>query len=558
MKKMLICLLWIVLMGTMPAFTAWEGCQNPTITPATEYICRTVTPYYSGGISQGTHQECGDETRYYNSCPVIGGDNLSYQSHESAYSRAVDKWNSLPHPVSNAICNSSNSDYQKLGLYTGCLSRPILFVHGLATDAGSWRGYSHESLVMYQLAETYGAHKTHTIETGIGEDVYFEHNGLELYNAAHKFQPIETSGNDQTELLENRIREVLTEYYGEEWKNDFTKTLDIVAHSQGGLVVRNALRRYSTTSPVNPLNHIHGIISLNTPHTGSAIATDGSDNADVQRVRSLALSTHSHERLKGFKNVHEILGAFIYGTQDLSQKSDFIKGLTAEGYPRTPYNNLKIPMVALSSTAKNMGLYLLKAVEIASEKCNSVNVDAGEVHEENCHWEWTWNVMDYVRDLKCESKNVGGDIADVFVDGYELGWDLVITTGHSWNEGEWDWYSRNDAAQYLCNEAADVAIDILWDNYLKGLNDNWADRSDFIVEISSQEGHGVFKEGTDPFKIMNVNALTGAETIPHMPMLVFPNGVYYGSVFVQAYKELNELKDMSNRVPAIITPLLLN
>ncbi|MGL1935006.1 MAG: GPI inositol-deacylase [Fibrobacterales bacterium] len=536
---------------------SWEGCPNPSYVTIVKNVCKTTYDYQDQYGRWGEETTCSDVTNFHAQCPEIGIDGWAQATAAKALSRAINQWNALSHP-SMVNCNVGDSNYQKIGVHAGCLERPVLFVHGLATDGGSWRGYNKKSFVMSQLAEAYGAHIPLTLETELGQETFFDHNGLELYEAAHKFQPIETGGGDQTELLANRMSEVLTQYYGESWKSDMDKTIDIIAHSQGGLVIRNALRRYNTVSPENPLNHVHGIITLNTPHTGSALATENSNNSDVQAVRKFAIQTHSHERLKGFKSVHEALGAFIYGTQDLSQNSGLIADLKAEGYPRLPFSNKKIPMVALTSSANSMGEYLLNAVEKASEECDGVNVDAGELHEESCHWEWTWKLWEYGSKLVCETENVGGDIGDVFVDGYELGLDAVLTAGHSFKEGEFDWYTRNDAAQYVCNEAADIAIDYLWDNYLKGLNENWADKGDFIVELESQEGRGVFTEGADPFKIMNLNDLTGMPTIPHMPMLIFPNGVYYGPVFLQAYKELNELKDLSYIVPTIITPLLLN
>ncbi len=150
----------------------------------------------------------------------------------------------------------------------------------------------------------YGMKLSDSIEQGIN------HNGLEFYNATHEYDQ-SWSSNSKYELFQfadinysfknefgsqefgqgkmifNRMSDVLTEYYGEAWKSDANLTLDIVAHSQGGLIIREAIRANRDQSISNPVNHIKSIVTFNTPHLGTAIATDNSGVLGVENTRDI-------------------------------------------------------------------------------------------------------------------------------------------------------------------------------------------------------------------------------------------------------------------------------
>ncbi len=70
--------------------------------------------------------------------------------------------------------------------------------------------------------------------------------------------------------LVHRIKSVLKEYYGPNWKNNPEAKVVLISHSQGGLAIREALKEDPSLIP-----HIQKIITLNTPHLGTIIANLG-------------------------------------------------------------------------------------------------------------------------------------------------------------------------------------------------------------------------------------------------------------------------------------------
>lgn len=76
------------------------------------------------------------------------------------------------------------------------------------------------------------------------------------------------------------LEKVLSAHYGNSWKTDASRQVDLVAHSQGGLVIREMLRglransRRYPSGMANPANHIRRVVTVNTPHFGSELADD--------------------------------------------------------------------------------------------------------------------------------------------------------------------------------------------------------------------------------------------------------------------------------------------
>lgn len=98
-------------------------------------------------------------------------------------------------------------------------------------------------------------------------------------------------GKSQARQLYDRISEILTLHYGEGWKTNPDAKIDVVAHSQGGLILRDMLihakdanlpkeNRYQTALiPMpqgleHPGAHIRKVVTLDSPHFGSAYAED--------------------------------------------------------------------------------------------------------------------------------------------------------------------------------------------------------------------------------------------------------------------------------------------
>ena len=76
------------------------------------------------------------------------------------------------------------------------------------------------------------------------------------------------------------LENVLAKHYGKNWWKSDKNQVDLVAHSQGGLVVREMLRGLRANSKLYPVgnknaaNHIRRVVTVNTPHFGSELADD--------------------------------------------------------------------------------------------------------------------------------------------------------------------------------------------------------------------------------------------------------------------------------------------
>lgn len=78
----------------------------------------------------------------------------------------------------------------------------------------------------------------------------------------------------QPNQLYDRMVFVLNDFYGKGmWENDPTAKIDLMGFSQGGTTIRYAVHKFREPSLSNPVNHINRIITSNTPHFGSAVAT---------------------------------------------------------------------------------------------------------------------------------------------------------------------------------------------------------------------------------------------------------------------------------------------
>ncbi len=72
--------------------------------------------------------------------------------------------------------------------------------------------------------------------------------------------------------LYEKLSQTLTDFYGLDWQTDETMMIDLVGHSQGGLIVREMLRALSSdASTANPANHIRKLVTVNTPHLGTPL-----------------------------------------------------------------------------------------------------------------------------------------------------------------------------------------------------------------------------------------------------------------------------------------------
>lgn len=111
-------------------------------------------------------------------------------------------------------------------------------------------------------------------------------NGIYFFNApvnAEGKQPspewkYEDAANSISYSFYKRLEEALSQHFGEAWKTDESLKIDIVGHSQGGLVVREMLRglqvncKNCPNGSSNAANHIRKLVTVNTPHLGTPVA----------------------------------------------------------------------------------------------------------------------------------------------------------------------------------------------------------------------------------------------------------------------------------------------
>lgn len=199
--------------------------------------------------------------------------------------------------------------------YTGepgkTLARPILFVHGLNSDYEVWGVKSNapkpcedcekkaQPEFMKALVKSYEngsapdiLARTYNIpNTGEG----INKNGIYFYQTPGAFddggkwveaKPSWDASPSQAKRLYDRIVEVMNDFYGSkgiDWTTNEKAEIDLVGHSQGGLTIREMFRGLKNnanypTGTNNAANHVRKVITVDTPHFGSELATANPDN----------------------------------------------------------------------------------------------------------------------------------------------------------------------------------------------------------------------------------------------------------------------------------------
>ena len=191
--------------------------------------------------------------------------------------------------------------------YTGIpgkkLARPVLFVHGLGSDYEVWgvKADIPEGATKDKSAADFQKGLVKKYVNGSAPDILsrtqnidntegnINHNGIYFFQAPGRDSsgtwiegtPLWEDPHSQSRALYWKLEEILDNFCkGTEldWRKTPELKLDIVAHSQGGLVVREMLRaiwqdrgKFPAGSE-NPANHIGKLITVNTPHFGSEMA----------------------------------------------------------------------------------------------------------------------------------------------------------------------------------------------------------------------------------------------------------------------------------------------
>jgi len=185
---------------------------------------------------------------------------------------------------------------------------PILFVHGINSGSGTWGAevenreegdwisadkvdsfstYYHFLRYMHPyvwMLDTLGYDTTYTIPGGISgwpkDDAYPNKTFLEVINFDDNRGSIDPDPrypnfDGQGDELWHRINEIMEEYYGEDWQGNRNAKIILVAHSAGGLSVRECI--YAHADVLKP--HIAKVITLGSPHNGCELAEFAKVNA---------------------------------------------------------------------------------------------------------------------------------------------------------------------------------------------------------------------------------------------------------------------------------------
>jgi pimeloyl-ACP methyl ester carboxylesterase len=295
------------------------------------------------------------------------------------------------------------------------------------------------------------------------------HNGLYFYNSLNdkgEYAPFAALDENydtyygaygQTYQLNERIKEVLNDYYGSSWQTDPLKQILIVAHSQGGLISRNLFRVYSNASVSNPVNHVKKIVTIGTPHTGSQWARNNPTVPVLKSIKATGLRLNNianriFDWLPFISNpVSPITTGFLNGSAYLDGTRPYLTTLNAARYPTNSYSGQKIPITVLYATAPGLGARIQNTA--LSEIYNSC-IDGG-----------------------ISQGLTAVDAGLAYLD-YKIDWFQVSGCGTG--------PSSIICQRSKCTKLAYDAMDPITPT-LQTLDATWSPYSDFIVETSSQK-----------------------------------------------------------------------
>jgi len=183
----------------------------------------------------------------------------------------------------------------------GKLARPALLIHGLNDDFKVWGAKPVVDTIdnpSFRNAQVKGyliGSLPDMLMRNQNLDTNWNHNGIYFFQAPGNWvhngkdsswidvQPdwSTDSSASQSRALYGRIKAVLDDYFkatqGLDWTKIDSLQIDLVCHSQGGIAVREMLRGLQTavgfpSGSANAANHIHKIVTVDTPHFGSPMA----------------------------------------------------------------------------------------------------------------------------------------------------------------------------------------------------------------------------------------------------------------------------------------------
>ncbi|MGL1901964.1 MAG: hypothetical protein OCC49_07505 [Fibrobacterales bacterium] len=466
-------------------------------------------------------------------------------------------------------CGVGHKDYHKLTSLSGCMPRPVLLVHGFGADLGSIGGMSNENFVGGKtllshtfgvktvsgphnharkepiITQTYsgdvrGYKKADNIPDAIGKyygaftwvpnayaeqyNLYFDminENGIEFYDVYGAYSYPDESTTGQARQLWVRVLYVLNEYYGDSWKNDPELTIDIIGHSQGGMIIRKMIAEFSDPTLENPVNHINHVITVGTPNLGNEWATPGSGDWAVDYTMRNVDGAYN----KGyFDYLPSGVGDLIHTLKDQESfwdiNGDYIKDLSSHGNPYNYYKQEPIPITTFYSSCAG-------CAETLWANMKKTSIDGCDASAGEKLIAWGINMLPGNQGVS------GNDVCRTF------------TTGVFQSIKEWVY----DFDQQNCQNAISLADG--WSlNNCDPNSRSWTASSDFVSSIESQQGLGVLSSKNGPYQAINLGT-----DVFHGDFGGIKGSNTMGYEILQG---LLKPPGSINIVPTIITPLLLN
>ncbi len=436
----------------------------------------------------------------------------------------------------------------------GDLDHPVLFVHGIWSsmeDFGVNGNVTTNFITGYFNNENKGAHVlSEPIPRYIAEKQGFYHasylnnNGIEFFNA---FNDDDLIVNQSTQLY-NRLEAVLDEYYPS-WRIDLTSKIDIVAHSQGGVVTRHMIRNNRNPDMSNPVNHINHLVTIDSPHSGVKWSTL------LDKFNLIPKLPGGLEHINPLKKLREKTNPLRYilnmiqdglyqSAIQFDRNGELIKSL--QGNPTRPIDGQYIPFTAMRGKTPGLfrrlvnepfnelkqdcrdiisyhesvgnGTLLAKAAipdvdNIVAGKCSNPFSCAGRV------WDDVWDgSTDAV-------KKFGGDVADFGIavgDGANSTWEGVKYVGTATYDGvEYVVVKTKDGGEYIIEKIKDGGESVIEnaceggvsfgrgmiEPWVEGLEDYFFNESDMMIDWDSQSGSGGW-----PYWVNTKKTIFGVET----------------------------------------------
>lgn len=392
-------------------------------------------------------------------------------------------------------------------------------------------GYVSEYLPESTPAYLAGRYGLSTYYNAGSPATHINNNGLELFNLSQSNPWQHPSG--QADILFQKLISVLDEYYGD-WRTNGQRKIDLVSHSQGGLVIRSCLKKYKATKgSANPLNHINHIITVDTPHLGTAFAHNQNGVPSMEGFRDWVLN----------KLTRDYDFPIFWGLMrhNLAPKAVLDPLLELDDNAQ----HLRYPC-GLSNPAWSPSTSYVRSTPISG------------------------NCSEYLQELVSEGypRNPdGGPVAMTALYGQMKPDQLVAMiesyrapAKHECKVNQFLIIDPNIVSGGECQNTVDRLFNGMI-SHVNNMSADWIPNSDFVVDVSSQVGEGLFSEKRHPFRKKAITPLSPAFGTPHIHVGTIPGtnttivgAAWHGEEIYQAL--MNPPRPKMN--PSILALLLGN